>query len=75
MFMDDMARLSPSGGPIRDPAGCFTGPFTTTSLKELYLREMRCANPSEPSPAMQFYMSTHVYEAVQRLPKSVASPK
>ena len=40
-FIADMAQATPSGGPIRDPAGCVAGSSSRKTLKELYLREMR----------------------------------
>ena len=40
-FMDSMDDITPGGGPLRDPAGCVGGNAEGTSLKDLYLREMR----------------------------------
>lgn len=41
LFMDELEALTAGGGTIRDPAGCLDGGYTITSLKDLYLREMR----------------------------------
>lgn len=45
-FMDEMSNFTPAGGPVRHD-GCMQGGYMTTTLKDLYLREMRCANCSE----------------------------
>jgi hypothetical protein len=41
-FLPLMATLKPVNS-LGDPAGCLNGTFTTITLKELYLRQMRCS--------------------------------
>lgn len=40
-FMPLLADMTP-GDALGDPAGCLRGAFTTTPLKDLLLRQIRC---------------------------------
>ena len=49
-FMPTLASMKP-GDAFGDPAGCLKGGFTTSTLKDLVMRQIRCATcPPSSSP-------------------------
>ena len=44
-FMPMLEANTPQVSALGDPGKCLNGTYTSTTLKELYLREMRCAVP------------------------------